>query len=201
MRHRYGYLTTLLVVTAAASMAQPGDPPSRVARLNYLNGPVSLRPGSVEDWAGASLNYPLTTGDHLWTDAGARTEIHVGSIAVRMDSRTALSILNLDDLTVQLSLTGGSLNVRLRNLRPDEIFEVDTPNVSVLLRPGDYRIHVDEDSNLTAVTAYDGEADVSGGGANFPVVARQMARISGLDSVTQEMVPALPPDFARRSRS
>src|SRR2546427_1693076 len=48
------------------------DPPSRVGRLSFLSGSVSLRPGSVDDWATATVNYPLTTGDHLWTDADAR---------------------------------------------------------------------------------------------------------------------------------
>src|ERR1700759_2775244 len=55
------------------------DPPSRVGRLNYLNGSVSFRPDNVEDWSAATLNYPLTTGDHLWTDRDSGAEIPVGS--------------------------------------------------------------------------------------------------------------------------
>src|ERR1017187_5149398 len=176
MRRTTGFFTTLLLMTVAGAMAQAVDPPSRVARLNYLNGPVSFRPGSVEDWAAASLNYPLTTGDHLWTDPGAQTEMHVGSTAIRMGSETALAFLNLDDRVAQLSLTGGSLNVHIRSLRPDEGFEVDTPNVSVSLLPGDYRINVDGDRNATFVTTNAGQADIAGGGASFPVYPRQMAR-------------------------
>src|ERR1039458_410057 len=116
MRHtiKIGHLTFLLGLAVGAAIAQPVDPPSRVARLNYLAGQVSFRPGSVEDWAAASLNYPLTTGDHLWTDPGAQTEMHVGSTAIRMGSETALAFLNLDDRVAQLSLTGGSLNVHIR---------------------------------------------------------------------------------------
>jgi hypothetical protein len=194
-----GFLTTLLLMTAAGLMTASGamaqaDPPSRVARLNYLNGPVSFRPGSVEDWAAATLNYPLTAGDHLWTDAGAQAELHVGSTAVRMDSQTALGIVNLDDRVVQLSLTAGSLNVRVRSLRPDEVFEVDTPNAAVALRPGDYRFNVDGDRGLTAVTPFEGQADITGGGASFPVYARQTAHLSGTDTLAQEIAPAAPPD-------
>jgi hypothetical protein len=181
-------------MTAVGAMAQVGDPPSRVARLNYLNGPVSFRPGSVEDWAAATLNYPLTTGDHLWTDAGAQTELHVGSTAVRMDAQTALAILNLDDRVVQLSLTAGALNVHIRSLRPDEVFEVDTPNAAVSLRAGDYRIDVDGDRNVTAVTPRAGQADITGNGAGFPVNARQTAHLSGTDRLAQEITPAALPD-------
>src|SRR5690242_2793251 len=150
MMRRIELVAALLVLAAGAAMAQEGDPPARVGRLNYISGPVSFRPGSVDDWTAATLNYPLTTGDHLWTDNDAQTEIHIGSTALRMASRTALSILNLDDRIVQISLTEGALNVHIRYLGENEAFEVDTPNASVsLLRSGDYRINADGDNAVT----------------------------------------------------
>ncbi len=190
-----GLLAVLMVVTAVSAVADGDDPPSRVARLNFQSGTVSFRPGSIEEWTSATLNYPLTTGDHLWTDAGAQAEIHVGSTAIRMAPETALSILNLDDRTVQLSVTQGSVSVRIRNLADDDAFEVDTPNVAAtLLRPGDYRFDANGDSNLTTITVRAGDIEVSGGGAVFPVHARESARISGLDTVSQEVGPAPPPN-------
>jgi hypothetical protein len=166
-----------------------------VARLSYQSGTVSFRPGTVDDWTVASLNYPLTTGDHLWADAGAQVEMHVGSTAIRMGSQTALAILNLDDQMAQLSLTQGVLQVHIRYLGDQEAYEIDTPNVAVsLLRPGDYRIDVDGDNNLTTVTVRGGEVQITGGGAAFPVRAGQSARISGLDTVSQEVDSAPPPD-------
>src|SRR5579864_7319363 len=105
MMRRLEIAAALLIFAAGAALAQDADPPSRVGRLNYMNGPVSFRPASVEEWTNATLNYPLTTGDHLWTDDGAQTEIHVGSTAVRMGSQTAMSFLNLDDRIAQISLT------------------------------------------------------------------------------------------------
>ena len=176
-------------------MADADDPPSRVARLNYLNGPVSFRPGSVDDWAPATLNYPLTTGDHLWTDPGAQTEFHIGSTAFRMNSGTAVSILNLDDQMAQISLTEGALNVVIRYLGENESVEVDTPNVAVsLLRPGNYRIQADGDAGVSVVTVRGGEAEVTGGGAAFPLRAGQSARLAGMDTVSQEINPARGPD-------
>ena len=47
------------------------DPPSRAARLGMIQGNVSFQPGGVEDWVPATLNRPVSTGDRLWTDAGA----------------------------------------------------------------------------------------------------------------------------------
>jgi len=199
MSFRTQFLSVALVVAAAPVFADAGDPPTRVARLNYEDGSVSFRPGSADDWGPATINYPLTTGDHLWADQSARAEIHIGSTAIRMDSQTALSFLNLDDRTVQLSLTAGVIQIRLRALPDDETFEVDTPNVAIsLLRPGDYRIQSDGDKAVTAITVRGGEAELTGGGSAFAVHPRESARVTGTDSTTNELVAFVPPDEFER---
>src|SRR5450759_2688965 len=73
------------------------DPPSRVARLGYMTGPVSFSPAGENDWVQATINRPLTTGDRLWVDARARAEIQVGGAMIRVHAATSLSILNLDN--------------------------------------------------------------------------------------------------------
>src|SRR5260370_26154918 len=69
---RCGMLVSL-VVLAFVGEAFADDPPSRVARLSYADGSVSFRPGNLDDWAPASRNRPLTTGDRLWTDKRSRS--------------------------------------------------------------------------------------------------------------------------------
>ena len=124
-------LATLLAIAAVSAFGQDQgqdqaqDPPSRVARLNYISGTVSFRTGSVDEWTGATINYPLYNGDHLWADRDARTELHVGSTAVRMGPETALAILNLDDRIVQLSLTGGVGSIDLKGLAFAESAQAD----------------------------------------------------------------------------
>jgi hypothetical protein len=187
MRKAGIFLTLLAAGVAAGQIA--GDPPSRVARLNYLQGQVSFRPGSVDEWTAASLNYPLYDGDHLWTDLDAQTEIHIGSTAVRMGPETALAVLNLDDRMVQLSLTGGTIHVRLRSLGAGESFEIDTPNSAVtLLRPGDYRVQVDENNAQTTVTVHGGDTEVTGGGRAFAVHARETANMTGIDDTFSNVI-------------
>jgi hypothetical protein len=174
---------------------QPGqngqDPPSRVGRLNYIGGTVSFRPGSVEEWTAATLNYPLTTGDHIWTDRDSGAEIHIGSGVLHLADQTAFAILNLDDKTAQVSLTQGAINVNLPHLANDETFEVDTPNGAiVLLRPGSYRVDVNGGANSTAVIVRTGEAEVTGGGQAVPVHPRELLRFAGTDQLTTEALPA-----------
>ena len=201
---KFSKIAILTTVAAGAILAQPGgplqpggdqDPPSRVARLNFLNGPVSFRPGSVDEWTAATLNYPLTTGDHLWTDAGAVTELHIGSTAIRLDHETAMSFLNLGDQTAQISLTQGGLEIRVRYLAENESIEVDTPNAAVsLLRPGTYRITADGDSGISVAQVRNGEAEVTAGGSAFPLRAGESARLAGMDNVGQDISAAAPPD-------
>jgi hypothetical protein len=199
MHRGFCYCAALVALIAAPALADPGDPPARVARLNYLYGSVSFRPGTIEDWTEASLNFPLTTGDHLWTDQASQTELHVGSTALRMGQTTALAVLNLDDRTVQLSLTEGTLNVHVRDLDPDEVYEIDTPNAAIaLLRPGNYRIDTFSDRNITYVTVWDGEADVTGSGNTFPLRFGQRAQITGDGPDSQQIDAApQPADFDR----
>lgn len=171
------------------------DPPSRVGRLSFLTGSVSFRPGTVDDWTAATINYPLHTGDHLWTDADARAEVTVGSTAIRLASGTAFGVLELDDRTTQLRVSQGSLNVRLRNLREDESFEIDTPTGAVsLLRPGTYRVDVDSTGDTTGVTVRHGEAEVTVAGSAFAVRTEQEAIVAGRDAPSYDIHDARHPD-------
>ncbi|HEX6505301.1 MAG TPA: DUF6600 domain-containing protein [Terriglobales bacterium] len=175
-------LATMVFLVAPRSWAQDSDPPGRVARINFVQGSVSFQPGGEGDWVTAVPNRPLTTGDNLWADRDSRSELHIGSSALRMNSETSLSFLNLDDRNVQLRLSLGSLIVQVRHLDDDDVFEVDTPNLALsLLRTGEYRIDVNGDGNQTVVTVWRGRGEVTGGGSSYTVVGGQQARFSGTD--------------------
>ena len=168
------------VVVLAFSGWASADPPSRVARLGYMTGAVSFSPAGENDWVRARINRPLTTGDRLWSDSRARAEIQVGGAVIRMHSGTGISILNLDDRIAQLQLTQGTLNVRVRRLEPNQVFEVDTPNLAFTLRqPGEYRIEVDPDGNSTEIVVRRGQGEVYGEGAAYVIDSRQPYRFTG----------------------
>src|ERR1035441_3247242 len=88
-RHMRLALLAGMSVLALGSLYADVDPPSRVARLNYLSGLV---------------------------------EFQAGSTAIRAGSLTAFSFLNLDDKSVQIQLSQGSLQIRIRRLDDDEMF-------------------------------------------------------------------------------
>jgi TonB family protein len=160
------------------------DPPMRVARLNYVERDVSFQPGSETDWSWAAQNRPMTTGDSLWTGDRSRAEMHIGSTAIRMDEQTFMSFLNLDDRTVQIQLNSGTIDVRVRNLYRDDVFEVDTPNLAfTIVTRGDYRITVDPEGGFTTITLRDGQGQVTGGGQAFVVEGGSQVQVSGTEYV------------------
>src|SRR5579862_5329388 len=112
----------------SAAATQNTDPPGRVARLNYTAGAVTTEPAGATDWSYAQINRPLTTGDQLWNDQNARSELHIGSTAVRLGDTTSLSVLALDDHAAQLKIAQGTLSARVRELAPGSSYEIDTPN-------------------------------------------------------------------------
>lgn len=167
------------------------DPPSRVARLAYTSGAVSFSPAGETEWDPATINRPLGSGDRLWTDRGARAEIQIGGASVRMNGTTSVAVLNLDDRITQLQLTQGTLNVRVHRLAPNQVVEVDTPNLAFTLRkPGEYRIAVDPDGNATDIIVRKGQGEAYGEGASYVIDARQPYRFMGTGLREYEYLPA-----------
>jgi hypothetical protein len=191
-------LGAVLLAAGANALA---DPPSRIARLAYVSGPVSFAPAGDNTWEYASLNRPLIPGDRLWVEPGARDEVQVGGAALRMGPSTLVTLLNLDDRITQLQLSQGRLNVRVRSLRPDDVFEIDTPNLALSIRkPGDYRIEVDPAGNATMVAVRRGQAEAYGEGNAYRLDPGQAFSFAGTDlRSVQYARPSLDDDFDRWS--
>ena len=133
-------------------------------------GVRSFQPGGEGDWVTAVPNRPLTTGDNLWTDQDSRAEMHVGSTAIRLAPETSVTFLDLDDRTTQLRLSQARIILRVRHLDDGDLFEVDTPNLAFdLQHPGEYRIDVDSNGDMTTVSVFSGRGEVTGGDIPTPL--------------------------------
>ena len=171
------------------------DPPSRVARLGYMQGSVSFQPAGESEWVEAFRNRPMTTGDRLWTDRDGRAEVELGAATIHLAPNTGFSFLNLDDRTVQIELSSGTVDLRVRHLDRDSIFEVDTPNQAwTALQPGRYRIEAAEDGNYTVVTIREGEAESTGNGQAYMLHEGQRFTLSGTESLNAEVQQISAPD-------
>ncbi|MEO8808425.1 MAG: DUF6600 domain-containing protein, partial [Burkholderiaceae bacterium] len=184
-RRFFGLMGSFVIAAASLSLAfgadaQPinstneADPPGRVARLSELNGQVWLYSPDSAEWVSADRNRPLTSGDRLATDAGARAELQVGSTIVRLDASTELEVVQLDDDNISLQLHGGSITTRVRNLTDAGEVDVQTEEGRfVLQRTGRYRI--DRDRPSSHLTVYTGQAVYEGPNSALTVNQGQRA--------------------------
>src|SRR5712671_3358751 len=175
-------LSGLLLLMAPKARADEGDPPSRVARISYLDGNVSFQPTGTEDWAAAAKNRPVTVGDKLWTDQDSRAELQAGQASLHLGSMTALSFLNLDENILQVRIAEGAINFRVRELREGDLYEVDTPNLAFTVKEaGAFRVDVNENGDGTRVTVIRGEGEITAGGHTYQVHAGDQAELNGVD--------------------
>jgi hypothetical protein len=167
---------------APRATADDEDPPSRVARLAYAQGSVSFQPAGTDDWVTAGLNRPVTTGDKLWSDNGGRIELQLDGSLIRLSTNTGVSFLNLSNNVTQIQLSVGTLLLRVRRLDETETYEIDTPNLAfTVLRPGVYRIAVNEAGDSTVIKIRSGQGEVTGGGSAYSVHANDSYTFSGID--------------------
>src|SRR5579872_300152 len=181
--------------TQNAKAQDQDDPPSRVARLGYIEGQVSFQPAGENEWVGAVPNRPMTTGDKLWVDRESRAEVQLGSSTIDVAPNTGFSFLNLDDRTSQMEVTAGAINVRVWHMEPDSVFEIDTPNQAFTIQqPGRYRVETSENGDYSVVTIREGAGESSGNGQSYTLHAGERTTFRGTTSLNADMEQIGPPD-------
>ena len=170
-----------------SASADADDPSTRAARLAYVAGAFSVQPAGTDEWVAAPVNRPLTTGDKLWSDSDGRIELQLDGSLLRLGANTSVSFLNLGDEITQVQLSSGTIVVRVRRLDDAETYEIDTPNLAFsILRPGLYRITVDESGATTAIAVRSGQGEVTGAGYAYSVYPNELDTFSGVDPLAED---------------
>src|SRR6266403_4056165 len=185
----------LSFVAPQARADEEKDPPTRVARISFVEGSVSLQPGGQGDWGSAAKNRPMTIGDKIWVDKDSRAELQAGTVSIHLGSMTALSFLNLDQGITQMRLAEGSVNFRVSELREGDLYEVDAPNIAFTVKQaGAFRIDVNDNGDSARVTVIRGEGEVTAAGKTYPVHAEERAEFTGTDNIDSHFERAPAPD-------
>jgi len=202
-RNALGWVAAVMLAVAtlpagAQDYPEPGDQIQQtVARISFLEGNDASysRGDDPDDWQAAVVNVPMTLGDRVYTGDGSRMELQVsGGTFVRLAPRTDLTALNLTHEVKQLSLSAGTASFRVRRLRNDEVFEVDTPNVAVTFdTPGSYRVDVAENGD-SRVVVRSGHVTVSAAGGEIPVSSGNEIAVQGFDNPSYDVVGLGPID-------
>jgi hypothetical protein len=142
-------LTLAMLAMAAASPAW-ADPPGRVGRISDTEGTVWLYEDDEAEWVQARRNRPLTEGDRISVESGGRAEVQIGSATLRLDGATDVEFAQLDDARVRVFVHGGSAALRVRGGEAAvREFALQTREGRYEpLRPGHYRVDVEERSSL-----------------------------------------------------
>ena len=197
MRSPFMRAAAVLALMACSVLAQAqSEAPARVGRVSLVQGPVTI---STEDGGqpeAAIVNWPVTTDNRITTERNARTEIRIGSTAVRLDGGSSLEVLELDDDSLQLMLHYGRANVRIRNADLLDGFSIETPQGRVRMREAG-RIRVDADRDNSVVDVLEGVAMVEADGSNFAVRGGRRVEMRHGDLVTAMAVRTSFDDWAR----
>ena len=204
-RLRYVLCAAPLVALLLLSMPALAEPPSRVGRLSYIQGEVSFFMDRDDGWQRATINFPVTGENSLWTENGGRAEVRIGSSALRIDDRSLLDFVRVDDDLTQTFLQRGTLNLRIRTEdNPDrrndgETFRVETSaGQFVFSASGRYRVDALPDGVQTRVTVLSGRAHFDGRDGRIGVEAGKTlaVRASG-DSIAFNFEIAAESSFDR----
>ncbi|MGJ9419144.1 DUF6600 domain-containing protein [Massilia sp. CMS3.1] len=182
---------TLLALAVCSTLALAIDPPARVGRVALTQGQVSVK-SAGEATNAALVNWPVTSNQTISTAPGARTELRIGSTAIRLDGDSALEVLQLDDDQLRLRLQYGSASIRVVNEELAGSFELTTPQARVLLQgPGRLRVDAERVRDTSSIRVFDGVATVEGGGERLTVRSGRSAEVQGLDlRMTQAVTDA-----------
>ncbi len=175
-------LATLMALSVWSTWAL-ADPPVAVGRIALVQGAVNVSAEVGEAAAPALLNWPVTSHNEISTAPGARTELRIGSTALRLDGDSALEVTELDEGTLRLRLHYGSISVRIRNADVLRGFSLSTPQGEVrMLEAGRIRVDAERAPDTSVVSVFAGAAQVDGAGSSITLRAGKRAEI-GNDNV------------------
>jgi len=200
---------------AGTASAQPsptsapgGDPPARVGRLAFVQGTVSFHDRDQTDWAPAVVNTPLTSGDALWTEPNARSEVSIAGTRVRMDSGTQLDMLAIDDTQTRMQIDQGRLDIKTFSYDTHQPYEILTPRGTITLQQqGDYYVEAGSTQDPTRLGVRQGAAQIQApNGQVLAVRAGEVGEVSDDNGSPQlRTIPSAPPPmpayWAERDRT
>lgn len=157
---------------AAAAIAWP----TRVGRLAETQGVVWFYDRDEGAWTQAVPNRPLTSGDRISTERGARATLRIGSTTLRLNGQSDLGLRRIDDQAIALDLEAGSLSLRIASREVLSELEVITPEGRFVPRSiGHFRI--DRRGNDSEGSAWRGQLRFDASDSQLEVAAGQHAQL------------------------
>ena len=148
------------------------DVTARVSRISFIRGDVQIKRTGNDDWEKAVLNLPIVEGDEITTGPGERLEIQLNIYSyIRLSENSYLKVVGLQDGAVALSLSEGTMTVRLTAFDKDSaFFEIDAPRTTIAVqKAGMYRVDAGKagSDEVRVTVTNEGEARVYAENSGF----------------------------------
>ena len=186
-------LLMMLLCLGSARAQAPVQVEPGVGRISLIHGDVSTQRGDSGDWAAATLNAPIVSGDKVSTAESSRAEVQLDySNILRLGNRTQANITTLSRTQIQIQVGEGIVNYTVfKDSEPEP--EIDTPNVSIhpYRKDGSFRIETFSNDE-TRITVRNGEADVTTPQGNVLVKKGQMITVQGTGDGAQYQLSEAP---------
>ncbi len=201
---------------AVPGAAPTGDPPARVGWLSNLSGSVSFHSANQDQWITATQNYPVATGDAVWTQPQAAASVMVDSTRLALSGGTELTAQEIDQSTITAALSQGEVFLDVADLQQGQSVVITTPRgTAQITGNGEYELYAGDSGTPTYVTTVTGSLQFTGLGATTAqsVGAQQTLVVQGtnpvqaqlgamqqdqfLTSMLQQIAPPPPPTTAQ----
>ena len=180
----------LLIALTCCGVARGAvnDPPERVGRLGAFAGQVTLQTADSRTREAALRNYPLSSGDRIFTADDSRAEVSLGSALLELDDHTDLEVLALETDLARVQIRSGRVLLHVGdsfNAARGKVGSVEVQAAQVtahLEQTGDYQVTVAPDGR-TDIVVLAGEASVRTPLAGFQQRAGERAAIAADQTV------------------
>lgn len=129
-------------------------------RMTLVDGDVQLWDDEAREWVPVAINMPLREGDRLWVPEEGRAEIQSrNGTYVRLNERTGLDLLRIEQDSLQLYLSQGQVHVNFPGSRDSRV-QIDAPMSTVrAYERARFGVDVFRQGD-TDISVYDGEVYV-----------------------------------------
>jgi hypothetical protein len=175
---------------APAPTATTSEPPARVGWLSNLSGSVSFHSAGQDQWVTATQNYPVATGDAVWTQPQGAASVMVDATRIALSGGTELTAQEIDQTTITAALSQGEIFLNVVALQQGQTVAIETPRGTAQIGSnGEYEIYAGDSSTPTYVTTVTGSIQFTGLGSTTPqtVGAQQTVVVSGTNPVQAQL--------------
>jgi hypothetical protein len=194
--------TTALAIVLPPWLAVAQDdaatPAARVGDIAGISGDVSFSGAGTGGWAQAEPNYPVSSGDVVYTQPDGQAVLALDASTITLAGSTELQINGLTDSTLGATAAQGEVFLDIENLPPGETYSIATPRgTATIAQDGKYDIAAGDQATPTVVSVFAGAATVTAAGATVEITAGQAAALTGTDQIAASLGQAQPDAFAQ----